>query len=875
MTPRCLLFACCCLIVLPSLADAQRRQDSGQISVRLAADAGDIAVTLTPEVSPTRRQADRVEFQDVEPGTYTLAVGALRKTIQVNPREVVVVAHGPSLQVVDRQSIGEGFHATSRWFTDPASARDVWALIETIAPYVIADRMDNGGLGTGRTALLGSRGASWTTTRMTLGGATLIGPNSHGLMPIALDLSAFSAASIVSGMAPVEYGTSGVVVALTPRTPARTRQGLFDVSLITPRMVTRNALPWAPSIQRTDNAYEGTVLAEGPIGDRTGLLVSASGSRIQFFERDRLPLWTSSTTSLFAHLVHRVSSTDQLRAVGSLQRSSAPFDDRRQYRDRMVNETGTFMQLSSTWDRSLASGGHLEGIAAWQRGAFRPEVTGARSGTMDRFWDGHVPFPGADTTTAQWELGATLHTTPWQWRGASHNVRIGGTLRRASQTSQITGAVDIAEVVAGLPARVWRPSVPSDDSRRTVFESSAFIADRMAVGSNLTIEAGLRADVSRGSISGATQGVSWMSLSPRVSSQWHYGPIAIFAGIGKYSDPLNLAQFRHGDPGEATFDVHRWADPNGDGQFTPDEAGTLLWRAGRGSAIATIDPDLKAPRTTEYTTGAEMRFGKHFTIRTALIWRKMRSLLGSVNTGVTPDQYDQILIPDAGGDWDGPTDDTLLIVYDRRPETFGLDQYLLTNPDDATSQYEGLETTWTLRTEPVELIFGAMAHRARSWSGHLGFGPLENDHGVLGEVFERPNARPVLQGRYFFDRAYVGKLSGSVRLPLGMRFGFAARYQDGQPFARVVVATDLRTGPEMIHAYAMARTRYTYSATLDLRLQKSFIVAGRTAAVRLDVFNATQHTNEVEENALTTPIFRLSSAVQPPLTLRLGLRVGW
>ncbi len=871
---RFLLFVFYCLLAAPAVAASQSRQDGGHIHVRLAG-AADAAVTITPTAEPPVRVDSTVMFRAVTPGTYTITVGARSRTIQVNPREVVVIADGDTLDVVDRQSLGEGFHVTDRWFTDPASARDVFALIETIAPYVIADRMDNGGLGTGRTALLGSRGSSWTTTRMTIGGTTLIGPNGHGLMPFALDLAAVGSASILSGQAPVEVGTPGVVVALTPRAPATTRKGSFDLSLTTPRMVTRNALPHAPSIQRTDNAHEGNVLVEGPLGPRSGLLLSASRSRIQFYERDRPALWTSTATSLFAHAVRRISDNSQLRAIATVQHVSAPFEDRRQFRDRAVNEDGLFAQVSAAWDRALASGAHVEAAAGFQRGAFRPDAANAIGGTMDRVWDGYVPTPAADVTTTQWELDSTLHMAPWTWRGARHDVRVGGTLRRADQTSVFTDAVDIAEVVAGLPARVWRPASSSGDSQRAIFEGAAFVADRMAVGHNLTLEAGVRAEVTRGSIRGTSEGVAWTTMSPRVSAQWHYGPIAIFAAAGRYTDPLNLSQLRHGDPGEATMHVHRWADPNGDGRFTPSETGVLLWRAGRSDAIASIDPELKAPRTTELTTGAEMRFGKHFSIRTALIWRYMRSMLGSVNTGVTAASYDQRLIPDAGGDWDGPSDDTFVLVYDRRPESFGLDHYQLTNPADATAKYEGLETTWTLRTEPAELIFGAMAYRTRSWAGHLGFGPLENDPAVLGEVFERPNARPLHQGSYFFDRSYVGKFSGSVRLPFGTRFGFAARYQDGQPFSRIVVATGLRTGPEMIHAYRVARTRYTYTLTLDMRLQKSFTVAGHSAALRFDVFNATQHTNEVEENALTTPIFRLSTAVQPPLTFRVGLRFGW
>ena len=311
----------------------------------------------------------------------------------------------------------------------------------------------------------------------------------------------------------------------------------------------------------------------------------------------------------------------------------------------------------------------------------------------------------------------------------------------------------------------------------------------------------------------------------------------------------------------------------GGGCQTP--AVVLVARAGRGPDVAAIDPDLTAPRTFEYTGGLDLQLGGHLTFRAAAVWRTSRNLVASVNTGVPSSSYDQLLIPDQGGDWEGPSDDTTILVYDRRPEAFGLDQFLLTNPADATATYEGLETTWTLRTRPVEMLFGAIMYRSRTWAAYRGFGPIENDQSVVGEVFENPNARPLLQGSNFFDRSYVGKLAGTVHLPFAFRFGFAARYQDGQPFSRIVVVPDLAVGPEMIHAYRTGRTRYTYTLTLDLRLQKALRIMGREAAVMVDVFNATQHKNEVNEDAATTPLFRLSTAVQPPMTARVGLRFRW
>ena len=58
------------------------------------------------------------------------------------------------------------------------------------------------------------------------------------------------------------------------------------------------------------------------------------------------------------------------------------------------------------------------------------------------------------------------------------------------------------------------------------------------------------------------------------------------------------------------------------------------------------------------------------------------------------------------------------------------------------------------------------------------------------------------------------------QLPYGLRGGTAARYQDGQHFTRVVIAPDLQQGVDFIPALPRGLTRFTYTFTLDTRLEK-------------------------------------------------------
>lgn len=868
----------CLLAVLGTSrpAFAQAHVEAGRIEIWLERTPAP-AVTITPAAGTLTVEGRRATISGIPPGFYQIAVGELSLTLSIAPGERVTLRQAGTLELVSRIDAGDGMRLTRRWFEDTASAYDVWSLIETIAAFVIADRMDSGGLATGRSALVGARGSSWTTTRLTWAGSSLVQPNAHGLIPLALDLSTAEAVSVISGSAPVEVATPGVAIVVTPRAPARGAagpSGTFSASFTTPRMVTRNDLPDAPSIQRTEDWLAGQGLIDTSLSERTGLLLSGTSARIRFHERDLPVLWTSSTTTGLAHLVHQRAATGY-SVLGSWQRTSSPFEGRRQLRDRFVDERSDFWQLSTRMNQVSTAGRTLTLLAGASGGRYVPDVPSFEGGSLDRVTDGFVPAPPTHETLTAFEVKATMSDVSRVIGPAVHDVRLGLTVGQTTRAGRTLATGDVAELVAGLPARVWRAQMPQARSRRQLVEISAYVADRMALAPRLSLEAGVRGDYLRGTIDGADAEVSWLTVSPRVSSQWSFGPAALFASASWYTEGLNFSQFAHGDPGEAVFDVHRWTDPDNNGRFTANEAGPLLYRAGRGDAIASLDSDLRAPRTREYSTGLDLRLSRHVSIRTAFVWRRQSDLLGSVNTGVPISAYTQRLVADPGADWFGPDDDTFLLVYDRRPESFGLDRYHLTNPEGGTATYEGIETLWTLRTRPVEMLFGAMAYRTRSWSGRLGFGPLENDYGIIGDVFEQPNARPPVQGSYFFDRSYVGKWSGSVRLPWTTRFGFAARYQDGQPFARVVVVPDLSTGPEMLHAYRVARTRYTYTLTLDMRLEKALRIAGSSAAFHIDVFNATQHTNEVEEDALTTPSFRRSTAVQPPLTVRAGFRFSW
>ena len=86
---------------------------------------------------------------------------------------------------------------------------------------------------------------------------------------------------------------------------------------------------------------------------------------------------------------------------------------------------------------------------------------------------------------------------------------------------------------------------------------------------------------------------------------------------------------------------------------------------------------------------------------------------------------------------------------------------------------------------------------------------------------------------------------------------------------------NLNQGAEIIRAFRNGRTRFTFTATLDARLQKGFTVGSKRLAIVLDGYNLLNTQIETEEFEVGGPLSRMTTAVQPPRALHAGLRISF
>jgi len=861
----------------------------------LLPDQGDLSaavvVTMASPALPGRSWTARVEpggvatFRNLPSATYhvTVAPEGLKgasidvtiEAAEIADLETRFSSRESKLDLVALGRVGHGMTFADRTLRDLPESSNLWGLLDTAEPFVIVDRMDEGGLMTAASGLVGSRGASWTTMTMSFGDVVVTGPNQVGRVGLVPDLNAVEAVTVTTGLAPIDLGAPGAAIALVPRRPGPQPQGEVDAAVTDGQMAGRNASASVPSIDRLASWSDVSAQFGGPITPHAGVFVVADETRSRQQVRAEDFLLPGNVTSLSANAVANFTTHDEVRASTTLQGVSTAYDGRDQFANRDVTESDSFALAQAAWEHVGDAGLRLVSLG-FNQSALKPDVTAATAGgTIDRVFDGVMPDPPSDATTRQ--TTATFEFDPRDVRegGVDHAARFGVTLLHSSEASTLLDLPTVAELVDGLPARVWVTEAPAAPvSERHITDLTAYASDLIQLAARLTFEAGVRADLTTGSAQGAPTGVSWKTLAPRVSLSWAPNPVTLFVGYSRYYAPLSLDWLAFGDPGSPTSDVYRWTDANGDGRFEPGEQGPLVAVAGWGQSTGSIDPALRAPEADEVTVGAERWFGTTLRLHAAATIRNERDLAGAVDVGAPASSYTTSFIPDQGADYFGTATEDMLAVYNRLPSSFGQDRYVLTNPAGDTSRYEGLELTGEVRGTHISSIVGAMAYLTRGGAASPGFTALENDQGVIGERYIDPNAAPYEPGSNFFDRSYVLKWSTTYDAGHGVHASVSARYQDGQPFTRLVVAPDLNQGPEIIQAYRVGRTRFLYTVTIDAEVAKSFRFGrSREVEFRVDAFNLTNQANEVEENPVTGPDFRQTTAVQPPRTIRLGLRV--
>ncbi len=744
----------------------------------------------------------------------------------------------------------------------------VYAILETTQSELISDRFNSAGMNIGGDTRIGGFLGSWSQTLFRVGDVDISDPAGSGSALLYPDSSLWQGVAITTGLMPADTNTPGLAVTLQPRRAGSAWAGTFTGTGSGGSLAAKALTTQPPPVARLENAALGSAFVSGPLSDRASLVAAGTFGRAASYRREQLATTDNTAASALAHLTFTPSAGREWRVLGWAQRTETPFEQWQLFRDPSASATSTAVHLQTTYASTATDG------AQWRVfGGFtnrnRTNAIASSALFIDRIVDGPVPNlveTVADSTARRLSAGARL--SPLRAADSAHRLEFGANVDLATTTQANAFAGTVRETVDSLPARVWSYNAIASDPSRSSTTISAFASDLITLSPRLSLDAALRAEMVRGSADGAATSVSWLSLLPHAYLRLAFSDRrSLTLGWARSANALTHNWLAFGDPGAPTARVVSAAAPN-----------TLVARVGPGIngnvGFSGLDPDLKRPYTDEFVIGWEKRRSPQTRYTLTGIARRQANLLGVLNS-VGASSYTTIGLPDAGKDLINPSDDRTLTVYNRLPSSFGQDTYLVTNTGQPAAEVYGLRMSLEHSGNRLFLLFGATASAALGSGGNRGYGPLENDQDIPGELFTTPNGNSYARGRLFADRAFTIKWTTLYRLPADITVAGIARYQDGQPFSRMVVVPNLNQGVEAVQSYPNAGSRYTFTGTFDLRVQKGLQFGATRLDAIFDAYNLFTRNNEVEEYVVSSPLFRTSTFIQPPRSLHVGLRLSF
>jgi len=801
-----------------------------------------------------------------------------------------------SPQLLDRDVlVGTRFGQVS--MHELPTTRRIWSLLENQETSAVTDRLDTGGLETGRPALFGVRGGSWTENQHSLNGFDVTDPYLPGRPLTDPDFDALADVTVITGAKPASLPGSGVnLILTTPPTPANLHgavRGFFsNHALQSDNMEARLVQLGFPGPERLQHLVD----ASGQLSGRLPLSQATWPFFISLSTQQLSKTLGGFASPIDAHVYHLLaqftpyqSSSKQLNLLYAGQHV---FNSREGAAPRIapgatLRGNDNFQQFQVHWSSLPSASSALElgfGVAhAIVSSGIQPEtLTRSTIDLPQLAFTGAAPFSSAGTRT-RYEVNAQFQVVHNGTFG-SQNVVFGTEFDGSNITNHWNTLDGIEQIlVEGVGTEVVRWNAPTQ-ARQHVRNLAVFAQDAWRPAKWLAVPFGVRLENSSGQSTGANNRVMWTTIEPRVGFVIRLPVSGSFlrGGFARYGHSLQGRYLDFGNAMALGGQVLQWQDANGDRQVQPPEIGRLLRVfGGPYSAVAT---NLRRPLADEITVEVTKQFGNHFISRVRLFRRDDHHVVAIVNSGVPFSSYVPTLVIDPGNDGIiGTPDDQSLTLYNRTLSALGKDFFVLTNPSGYRGSDKAIEIEMLkLFAHHWEASYNFTAMHA-SYPTNPGNGVFQNDPGFIitdQSVFNASNADPntllFATGRTYFDRGFTGKLSAYYEAPYGVQLGVVARYYDGLVFGRLLFVNGFEQGPFFVRATArgdLGAFRTQFNSTLDLRVARAFGVKRSKVSLGLDIFNSLNLNKNTLESDSTSPNFakRIPLAIQAPRTIRFEL----
>lgn len=744
------------------------------------------------------------------------------------------------------------------------TAGSLTARVVQLNSGLVLEREESNGLFPAEPSRFAFRGGSWTQSRVEIDGFDVTDPIFGG--------RALVWGAVELGEVDVRTDSKGTVLVHDhpeASAPGRTRflaqgnLGLFDSKGTTADPI--------PSLARGHHLFDGVLAVSGSsrAGD-TNWSGAMSGADVSRSERDS-DLERATQRLGFEGRLSHLSGEDRFHGLAMYQGRRLPFG----FTTAETRSTG--LALGAGWERQHSSAGRFPSLG--ERNETAVEVSYLR-GTADdptfssplafeRLVDGPPDSQVPYRSVAQ-KFAIEAARRGWNLGDAVSSSVVARFSRSLGEREMSQATFQSLESLNGTSARQWTytSAAPSRLAETRAILSLGLgyaLSDRTRLSGAVSLQHAAVSDRDGERILSSTK------VLPELRFEWQKSDVTrLYAEASLDTPPVPLVSYEAASRNAASVAARLWRDANRDGLSTPSEIGIQVAR--RGPDSLAVDPNLGLPTMRRVIVGFRTKVGA-VGIHATGFARRDRNL---IETALDP-QGSEIAgvrnIPDPSGDILGSSDDQLLPMVEESLRSFTQSKYLLTNPADHDALGEGAELGFETNAKHVHWGLVGAAFRDSGRGGNRSLRVNENDFGVVGESFDRTNADTYGYGRLFFDRAYSLRMYLTVNDVRGFTFGAIGRYDDGQPFARLVIRNDLPQGPDFVQAIPRGRARLHYTLSVDARLARRFSVGETGVEISASVFNALGSQFEAEEQVVWQADYRRITMVQPPRAFVIGIRI--
>jgi len=256
-----------------------------------------------------------------------------------------------------------------------------------------------------------------------------------------------------------------------------------------------------------------------------------------------------------------------------------------------------------------------------------------------------------------------------------------------------------------------------------------------------------------------------------------------------------------------------------------------LWYTITREDLYSLDPDIKHPYMNQFTASIERELFRDASLSVTYIYRDWKNIMGAIDNAA-------IWAPVTVND---PETGTAYTVYEQtNPDEH---EYVIKNLKEGDPgigsnkpyrRYWGLEFMLNKRfSNGWQLLASYVYGKA--------YGTLNNDTVAdigWGEDVESPNYWINADGNSTFDPTHMLKIQGTYVLPFGVYLTGYFRAITGRSWTRRMRTHPLEHGRVTFFTEARGSNHYPISKILDLRLEKTFMLAEKfRMGLMVDVFN--------------------------------------